>query len=117
MELVRDGWNGDDYNEFINYLFEIRDIKYKNFHSGLGIKSEVIGIRTPILKSMAKDISRGNYREFLELLRDDYYEETTLYGFIICNNHWNGFCHFVASVVLSCTILSFYYKGNIKSIL
>ena len=85
MELVRDGWNGDDYNEFINYLFEIRDIKYKNFHSGLGIKSEVIGIRTPILKSMAKDISRGNYREFLELLREEYYEEITLYGFIICN--------------------------------
>ena len=85
MELVRDGWNSDDYNEFINYLFEIRDIKYKNFHSGLGIKSEVIGIRTPILKSMAKDISRGNYREFLELLREEYYEEITLYGFIICN--------------------------------
>ena len=85
MELVRDGWHGDDYNEFINYLFEIRDIKYKNFHSGLGIKSEVIGIRTPILKSMAKDISRGNYREFLELLREEYYEEITLYGFIICN--------------------------------
>ena len=22
MELVRDGWNGDDYNEFINYCDE-----------------------------------------------------------------------------------------------
>lgn len=85
MDLIRDSWNEKDYKEFINYLFEIRDIKYKDFHSGLGVGNNVIGIRTPILKKIAKDISKGNYREFLSLLGEDYYEEVTLYGLIICN--------------------------------
>ena len=85
MNLIRDSWNSVDYKEFIGYLFEIRDIKYRDFHSKLVVGSNVIGIRTPLLKSIAKDISRGNYRGFLELLGDDYYEEVTLYGLIICN--------------------------------
>lgn len=73
------------YKKFIDYLFEIKDIKYRDFHSGLGVGNNVIGVRTPILKQIAKDISKGNYRDFLQLLREDYYEEVTLYGFIICN--------------------------------
>lgn len=85
MNLIRNSWNEKQYKDFINYLFLISDIKYRNFHSNLGVGNNVIGVRTPILKSIAKDISRGNYIEFLELLKDEYYEEVTLYGFIICN--------------------------------
>lgn len=85
MNLIRNNWNKKDYMEFINYLFEIRDIKYKKFHSGLGVGNNVIGIRTPILKKMAKDISKGNYMAFLNLLKMDYYEEITLYGLVVCN--------------------------------
>ena len=85
VNLIRDSWNEEDYREFINYLFEIRDIKYKEFHSGLSVGNNAIGIRTPILKKMAIDISNGNYREFLSLLKENYYEEVTLYGLIICN--------------------------------
>ena len=85
MNLIRDRWDNNSYNEFIEYLFEIRDVKYRDFHSNLGVGNNVIGIRTPILKSIAKDISKGNYIEFLELLREDYYEEVTLYGLIVCN--------------------------------
>ena len=85
MNLIRNNWNKKDYTEFINYLFEIRNIKYKEFHSGLSVGNNVIGIRTPILKKIARDISNGNYKDFLSLLREDYYEEITLYGFIICN--------------------------------
>lgn len=85
MNLIRDKWDSTSYNEFIEYLFDIRDIKYSDFHSKLGVGNNVIGIRTPILKKFAKDISKGNYIEFLELLREDYYEEVTLYGLIVCN--------------------------------
>lgn len=85
MNFIKDNWSNEDYKEFIDYLFSIRDIKYRDFHSKLGVGNNVIGIRTPILKSIAKDISKGNYIEFLELLKEDYYEEITLYGFIICN--------------------------------
>ena len=84
MDLIRNSWSENNYNEFIKYLFEVSDIKYRDFHSGLGI-NEVIGIRTPLLKCMAKEISKGNYVEFLELIGNNYYEEITLYGFIVCN--------------------------------
>ena len=85
MNLIREKWDNNSYNEFIEYLFCIRDIKYRDFHSKLGIGNNVIGIRTPILKNIAKDISKGNYVEFLELLKEEYYEEVTLYGLIVCN--------------------------------
>lgn len=85
MELVRNNWNSNDYREFINYLFSIRDIKYRDFHSSLNVGNEVIGIRTPDIKRIAKEISKGNYTEFLSLIGNNYYEEITLYGFIICN--------------------------------
>lgn len=85
MNLIRDSWSKEVYKEFIEYLFDIRDIKYRDFHSNLGVGDNVIGIRTPILKRMAKDIIKGNYREFLDLLNENYYEEVTLYGLIICN--------------------------------
>lgn len=83
MELVRNNWNVDGYKEFIEYLFEIRDIKYRDFHSNLGVGDNVIGIRTPILKEIANSISKGNYSEFLALLGEDFYEEVTLYGLIV----------------------------------
>ena len=70
MNLIRNSWNEKQYKDFINYLFLISDIKYRNFHSNLGVGNNVIGVRTPILKSIAKDISRGNYIEFLGLLKD-----------------------------------------------
>lgn len=85
MNLIRESWNEDNYKEFLAYLFEIRDIKYRDFQSGLGVGDNVIGIRTPLMKKMAKEISKGNYKEFLELLGRNYYEEITLYGFIMCN--------------------------------
>lgn len=85
MNLIRDSWNKADYKKFLNYLFDIRDIKYSDFQSGLGLGDNVIGVRFPIMKKIAKDISNGNYREFLELLGEYYYEEITLYGLIVCN--------------------------------
>lgn len=84
MLLNRDNWNKDDYKEFISYLFEIRDSKYKEFHSTLGVDN-VIGIRIPIMREIAKEIYKGNYKEFLSLVETNYYEEITIYGFIVGN--------------------------------
>lgn len=85
LNLTRDSWNKDNYRQFISYLFELQDIKYRNFHSGLIVGDNVIGIRTPILKDIAKKIAKGNYKDFLSLCSFKYYEELTLYGLIITN--------------------------------
>ena len=87
MNLVKETWTIEDYNLFIKYLYSIKDEKYKNFHQNLGINNNIIGIRTPLLKNIAKEISKGNYKEFLLLCQTNYYEEITLYGLIITNIH------------------------------
>ena len=84
MNLIRDNWSKDDYKEFINYLLSLEDIKYRDFTKGLiPGKDNIIGIRTLILKKIAKDISKANSEEFLKYNKDNYYEETLICGLVI----------------------------------
>ncbi|MBR3818037.1 MAG: HAD-IA family hydrolase [Clostridia bacterium] len=68
-------------------LFEIRDLKYRDFHSRLMPtveKSKVIGVRTPELRKFAKEISGTAVAEsFIEKLPHKYYEENNLHAFLI----------------------------------
>ncbi|MBE6160058.1 MAG: DNA alkylation repair protein [Lactobacillales bacterium] len=83
MNLENINWNKDNYNEFINYLFTFEDLKYKEFHSKLILNDNLIGIRTPILKEIAKKISKGDYKTFIKLNKHKFYEETIIHGLII----------------------------------
>ncbi|MBQ7117281.1 MAG: DNA alkylation repair protein [Clostridia bacterium] len=75
-------------SEIIERLFSLRDEKYADFTSGLIPtlpREKFIGVRTPALRSLAKEIYRsGDYRAFLSALPHRYYEEDNLHGFIIC---------------------------------
>lgn len=68
-------------------LYDLQDLKYRDMQIKIipTINPEsVIGVRTPELKSMAKDILKdGNYKEFLEELPHRYFEENQLQAFII----------------------------------
>ena len=68
-------------------LFENQDLKYRDFHSSLipNIdKERFIGVRTPILRKMAKDmIKDGTYKDFINDLPHYYYEENTLHSCIL----------------------------------
>jgi len=73
-----------EYNDFINYLFSIRDIKYKNFQGNLGIDKEtIIGIKIPILKDIAKKIAKKEYKSFIKNNKHKYFEEILIHGLII----------------------------------
>lgn len=76
-------------NEIREKLFSLRDEKYADFTSGLIPtlpREKFIGVRTPALRSLAKEIYKsGNYRNFLSELPHKYYEEDNLHGFIICH--------------------------------
>jgi len=78
-------WNENSYNEFIKYLFSIKDEIYSKFHSKLlkNDKIKVIGIRTPLLKEIAKKITKTDYLKFIKLNNHKYYEETILHGLVI----------------------------------
>ncbi len=67
-------------------LFEHQDLKYRDFMSKLipdVDKETIIGIRTPELKKIAKDI--GFNKEFISTLPHKYYEENNLHAFMLEN--------------------------------
>lgn len=68
-------------------LFELRDLKYRDFHSRLipsVPKEQVIGIRTPVLRKFAKEYAKTEEAaEFIKILPHGYYEENNLHMLII----------------------------------
>lgn len=78
-------WNNETYKSFIKFLLEQKDEKYKEFHSSLVLNSkyEMIGIRVPIMRKIAKDIAKTNIEEFLKYAQDNYYEEIMIQGLVI----------------------------------
>ena len=65
-------------------LFELQDLKYKEFHSGLCPNVDnIIGVRVPKLREIAREISKKDYDEFLRNVKDEYYEELALHGLVI----------------------------------
>lgn len=68
-------------------LFELQDLKYRDFHSKLmpeTDKETVIGIRTPVLRKFAKEFAGTSEAEaFLRQLPNRYYEENNLHMMLI----------------------------------
>lgn len=84
MNFIKKRWTKKDYNIFIKELKRLEDIPYKKFHSKLILEEKnIIGIRTPKLKEIAKEIAQGNYLEFLNQCQNIFYEEKVISGLII----------------------------------
>ncbi len=71
----------------VNRLFEYQDLKFADFHAALipTVKRErVIGVRTPVLRKLAKEIiKKGDAEEFLQELPHTYFDEMQLHAFIL----------------------------------
>ena len=65
-------------------LINLADEKYKKFHSNLcpGVEN-ILGVRLPLLRNLAKDLSKNNYKEYLDNNDSKYYEEVMIEGLII----------------------------------
>lgn len=75
----------EDY--ICNRLFEMQDLQYRDFHAKLMptvSKELVIGVRTPALRNLVKEIRNTECAaEFLGILPHKYYEENNLHAFLI----------------------------------
>ena len=79
-------WDETNYLKFIEYLKKIGDEKTKAFNKKIcNSNYEFIGIKMPVLKSIAKDINNRNPFEFLEKCKSKYYEEVMIEGLVIGN--------------------------------
>lgn len=65
-------------------LFEMREESYKKFSAALVPNCDnMLGIRLPLLKKLAKELAKGDWRAYLKNACDDYFEETMLQGFAL----------------------------------
>lgn len=91
------------YNYFMNkireYLLSEQDIKYRNFTLPLipnVDENTFIGVRLPIIKRYAKELSEKDRLEFLNGLPHQYHEENLLHAFILSNmKDYNTFLNYV----------------------
>ena len=91
------------YNYFMNkireYLLSEQDIKYRNFTLPLipnVDENTFIGVRLPIIKRYAKELSEKDRLEFLNGLPHQYHEENILHAFILSNmKNYNTFLNYV----------------------
>ena len=85
MKFDNFDWN-KDREHYKEYLRSLEDIEYKKFHEGIAnTKLEVIGIRMPILRKIAKEICKSNIAEYLKKIDKDYYETIMIYGLVLSN--------------------------------
>lgn len=73
--------------KIVDELFALQDLKYRDFHSRLmpdHDKDLVIGVRTPVLRKLAKKLAKDpDSVEFLKELPHKYYEENNLHAYLI----------------------------------
>lgn len=73
--------------EIKDRLQALADEDYKAFHSKLiptVDQNKIIGVRTPALRSFARELYKsGDFEAFLSDLPHEYYEEDNLHGFLI----------------------------------
>ena len=92
--------------EITDRLFELQDTSYAEFQKKLipDTKYEVIGVRTPDLRKLAKELSgTAEAEEFLKILPHRYFDENQLHAFLIsitkqfdvCVEQVNAFLPFV----------------------
>lgn len=65
-------------------LFALQDAQYQKFHGSLVPGAEnIIGVRVPELRALAKKLATGQWQQALVDLGTDYYEERVVRGLII----------------------------------
>ena len=88
MNFVKDYWTKQDYEGYLNYLVSLKSEDYQNFNERIiKTKYQILGIKFPILRSIAKEISKGDYKSFLGNSTDTYFEEVFIYGIVSLNDN------------------------------
>lgn len=70
--------------EITDKLMSLADPQYQKFHTSLCPgTNNMIGVRVPTLRGIAKEIVKENWIGYLQNAKDEYYEEVMLQGMVI----------------------------------
>lgn len=67
-------------------LFELQDTKYRDMQIKIiptVDSNTIIGVRTPELRRLAKELLKGDYKSFINDLPHKYFDENQLHAFVI----------------------------------
>ena len=65
-------------------IFELADDEYKKFQENLCPDNDnIVGVRLPLLRDLAREIAKGDWRTYIKTAQDEYYEEIMLQGMVI----------------------------------
>jgi 3-methyladenine DNA glycosylase AlkD len=88
MQLNKEKWNDGDYFNFIQNLKAIAQVKHAEFSSKIIPGAEnILGVKIPTLRIMAKEITKGDWAGFLRQAKDNTFEEILIQGIIIGTVH------------------------------
>lgn len=74
----------DSYDDIVKYLYNHKDDKYKAFNDRIvNTKYQTLGVRVPVIKSLAKEISKQDISFFINYTSLKTYEEVLLKGFVV----------------------------------
>ena len=79
--------NNNILNTVRNKLFSLQDEKYRSFHSKLcpGV-NDIIGVRTPAIRKLVKELLKDDYIKYIEIGNKDYYKEIMIEGLLIAES-------------------------------
>ena len=81
---LQDKLHNELHNELLKELMSLKDEKYRKFTSSLVPGCEnILGVRIPKLRKIAKRIAKEKPLEYLATAHDDYFEEIMLQGLVI----------------------------------
>ena len=79
MNLVKEKWTKQDGKEFNKYLETLKNEDRIEWTTNLlRTNLKVLAIKAPVIKSIVKEIKKGNYLSFLDLNLHDYYDDTAI---------------------------------------
>ena len=84
MDYTNCIWSETAYEAYREELRTLSEEKYRLFQAKLvpKLKSELLGVRAPVLKKLSRQICKGDWPSFLKLCRSEYYEEIMVEGLV-----------------------------------
>lgn len=82
--FILKNWNNEEVIKLDNYLYSIRvEDKIVWGKNIVNTNMDYLAIKLPILKNIAKDIYKGDYISYLDLMPHKYFESCTIDAFLI----------------------------------
>lgn len=117
MNLNKKVWDKKAIEEFNNYLESIkREDKIEFSKKIVNTEMEVLGIDTPTLRKISKEMSKGDYISYLDCENNKFYENTIINACLInIINNISLKDYYIRKLVVdnwsTCDILKFNTKG------